>query len=125
MTVRLIVAGSRSITDYAAVESAIISNFPHDSSPHMWDECEIVHGGADGVDSCASEFALNYCLPEHVFRPDWDEYGKAAGPIRNREMAEYGDMLIAIWDGESNGTRDMIEKALDEGIPVHVEVMNV
>ena len=36
-------------------------------------------------------------------------HDKAAGPIRNRQMAEYADYLIAFWDGESRGTRNMIE----------------
>lgn len=120
---KVIVAGSRSVKDYPTVERAIISNYPNDSAPRSWDECEIVHGGAEGVDTRASEFATRYELVERVFEPDWDEHGKAAGPIRNEEMAQYADVLVAVWDGESSGTRDMIEKALDHGLDTHVEVV--
>lgn len=122
MTVRVVVAGSRSIEDPWVVEDCIIDNYPNDAAPRSWDECEIVHGGADGVDTQASKFARRYNLPEKVFLPKWEEFGPAAGPIRNEEMAEYGDILIAIWDGQSPGTRSMIEKALDEGIPTYVEI---
>lgn len=120
---RVVVAGSRSITDTFTVEQYIRSNYPSDSAPHHWN-CEIVHGGARGVDSAASEFATDYGLEQTVFEPEWDEHGKSAGPMRNAKMADYGDMLVAVWDGASSGTRDMIEKALDAGMDVHVEVLN-
>lgn len=122
MTRKVIVAGSRGIEDYYVVENAILSNYPNDVSPRRWN-CEIVHGGARGVDTLASEFADTYDLSEEVFEPQWDEFGPAAGPIRNEGMAKYGDMLIAVWDGESDGTRDMVEKALDAGIPTYVEIV--
>lgn len=59
------------------------------------------------------------------FRPfpaDWDEYGNAAGPIRNREMADAGaEALIALPDEESVGTRDMIDVMQKRGLPVYVK----
>lgn len=121
MTRRVIVAGSRDITDSTVVHQAIRANHPSDSQPARWD-VEIVHGGAEGVDSSAEEFAEMYGLSSRVYEPDWDEHGKAAGPIRNSHMADYGDMLIAVWDGVSRGTRDMIEKALEEPMPLHVKI---
>lgn len=121
-TRNLIVAGSRSIENEWRVESAILKNYPDDRAPDRWD-CRIVHGGASGADAHAAAFAEKVGLHERVFEAAWSEYGNAAGPIRNQEMAEYGDLLIAVWDGESPGTRNMIEAALDEGLPVHVEVI--
>lgn len=59
----------------------------------------------------------------YEYEADWDKHGKAAGPIRNQEMAEYADALIAVWDGESRGTRDMIDKALDEGLDIYVHIV--
>ncbi len=115
---KLVVAVSRSIDDYDSVDAAIKQYL--DSIRDL----EIVHGGADGVDTLAAQFADVYALETTVFEPNWDEYGKAAGPIRNEEMAKYGDALVAVWDGGSNGTRSMIEKALDEGIEVYVKVVN-
>ena len=51
---------------------------------------------------------------------NWDTFGKAAGYIRNEEMAQIGDALIAVWDGKSKGTRNMISIAKRHGIKVHV-----
>lgn len=119
---RTIVAGSRSITNRYTVEDALMR------TPSRWIQhspSEIVVGGADGVDSVAEELARSNSLWNviTVANARWnkDEYGLASGPLRNKDMAEYADNLIAIWDGSSSGTRDMIEKALDNGLNVHVE----
>lgn len=80
---------------------------------------ELVSGGAKGVDSVAIR-AAHGKIPIKTFLPDWEKYGKAAGPIRNREMAEYADALIAIWDGESKGTKNMIAEMEKLGKPVFV-----
>ena len=55
------------------------------------------------------------------FHPaDWERHGKAAGPIRNAEMADVSDALIAFWDGQSCGTKSMIELAKRKGLQVAV-----
>lgn len=70
---------------------------------------EIVSGGAQGIDSLAKAFATECVkLPFKECLADWSTHGKAAGPIRNRQMALYGDVLLAIWDGKSRGTANMI-----------------
>jgi alkanesulfonate monooxygenase SsuD/methylene tetrahydromethanopterin reductase-like flavin-dependent oxidoreductase (luciferase family) len=55
------------------------------------------------------------------FPADWDTYGKRAGYLRNEQMAEYADALFAIWDGESKGTKHMIDIMLSKKKPVYVE----
>jgi hypothetical protein len=52
--------------------------------------------------------------------PDWESFGKAAGPIRNEEMADNAEALLAIWDGSSRGTISMIELARKKGLRVFV-----
>jgi hypothetical protein len=73
----------------------------------------IVHGGAPGADRMAGSLALKLglCTPI-VYPAQWKTHGKAAGPIRNRLMLdeEKPDLVIAFWDGESPGTKDMIEE---------------
>jgi hypothetical protein len=54
------------------------------------------------------------------FPADWDRFGRSAGPKRNKQMAEYGDALIAVWDGESRGTKTMIEFARERGLQVYI-----
>jgi hypothetical protein len=68
---------------------------------------EIVSGGANGIDNCGEKFAKKYKIPLKRFPADWNTHGKAAGPIRNRQMAEYADALLAIHHN-SKGTQNMI-----------------
>jgi len=109
---RVIVAGSRAICDDEVVREAIkASGFPIS---------EIVSGAATGIDQAAERIAVEDSVPLKRFLPDWDTYGKKAGPVRNREMAAYADALIAVWDGRSKGTRHIIETMRKAGKPVYV-----
>ncbi|OGT59969.1 MAG: hypothetical protein A3E01_07735 [Gammaproteobacteria bacterium RIFCSPHIGHO2_12_FULL_63_22] len=81
---------------------------------------KIVSGMAPGADTLGVQFAGSLDLPLHKFPADWDGLGKGAGPARNQQMAEFADVLVAFWDGYSNGTRDMIERALKRGLELHV-----
>jgi hypothetical protein len=99
---KIVIAGSRHIIDPSIVEKAI------KESGFLGAISEIVSGGARGVDSLAEEYARDTGIPFKLFPADWDKYGKAAGPIRNQQMAEYADALIAVWDGKSKGTLNMI-----------------
>jgi hypothetical protein len=101
--VRTIIAGSREITDPELLLKAL-EKHPHPVT-------EVVCGTAPGVDTLGEDWAKVNNIPVKYFKPDWDTHGKAAGPIRNRQMAEYGEALIAIWNGDSPGTKNMIEEA--------------
>ena len=69
---------------------------------------EVVCGLARGADMFGGKWAVNNSIPVKTFPANWDEHGKAAGPIRNQQMAEYADALIVfIWDG-SRGSKDML-----------------
>lgn len=82
---------------------------------------EVVSGACkEGVDRLGEEWAGRKGIPVKRFPADWNQYGRRAGPLRNREMAKYADALIAIWDGESRGTRNMIDEALREKLEVYV-----
>ena len=82
---------------------------------------EIVHGGCRGVDAGAAIFASD-SYPKRVFPADWKSHGKAAGPIRNAQMAEYGDRLLLIWDGTSRRSASMKREMEKRGKPV-IEVI--
>ena len=113
--IKLIVAGSRTITDKTTVYKLIedyISDLPKDQS------VEIVSGMARGVDDIAANFAVDKNYPARLFPADWEESPKGAGYIRNNKMAEYGTHLLAFWDGESKGTQHMIEIAKEKGLDV-------
>jgi hypothetical protein len=109
---KVIVAGGRDFTNYALVEEAIkISGF---------EISQIVSGKAKGADTLGEVWALANNIPVEAFPADWSQHGRAAGPIRNRQMAEYADALIAIWDGESKGTANMIQQARNKKLNVFI-----
>lgn len=110
---KVIIAGSRTITDSKLLMMAILES--------GFDITEIVSGGARGVDTMGELTAEFLGIPCSRFPADWKTHGRhRAGPIRNRQMADYAEALIAIWDGESSGTKDMIEVAVKKGLRVHV-----
>lgn len=85
---------------------------------------EVVCGGATGADEGGRLWAISRGIPVKMFPADWKNHGKAAGPIRNREMAEYCEQLVAFWDGKSRGTKNMIETAKRLGLRVFIELRN-
>jgi hypothetical protein len=82
---------------------------------------EIIHGCARGADSIAGSWASERGVPVHAFPADWNKHGRAAGPIRNRQMLVEGkpDLVVAFPGGR--GTANMIAQAKAAG----VEVMQV
>jgi hypothetical protein len=80
----------------------------------------VISGTSYGVDVLGEEWARRNKIPVKKYPADWKLYGKAAGPIRNAVMAKSADALIAVWDGESRGTRNVIQEARIERIPVHI-----
>lgn len=118
----IIIAGSRSINDERVVEEALAeSGFPIDV---------IVQGGARGVDTLAKKYAQKNNLPHIEFGANWNKHGKRAGPIRNAEMVRYAKescecngALVAIWDGESRGTFNIITQAFKAGLRVFVKTI--
>jgi len=69
---------------------------------------EVVCGGATGIDNCGKLFSEKCGIPVKMFGAEWLKYGRSAGPMRNRQMAEYGDALLLIWSGDSKGSASML-----------------
>ena len=102
---RIIVAGGRDFNSYEMLEKELKSIIDTNKNENI----EIVSGGARGADTLGIKFAKENNIPIKFFPALWDQYGKSAGMIRNKQMAEYGDFLLAFWDGESHGTKNMIK----------------
>jgi len=113
---KVIVAGSRHFNDADIIYSVI------KKSP--WAITELVHGCARGVDTTAGQWAKENSIPVKEFPADWSQFGKAAGPIRNTQMAEYSDALIAIMFDGSRGTKNMIQTALNKNLQIFVVNMD-
>lgn len=114
---RVIVAGSRGFNNYrflAEKLDRILSGVAPTNS------IQIVSGCARGADSLAILYAKERGYEVAKFPAEWDRYGKSAGYRRNEEMARHADALVAFWDGESRGTRHMIDIACSKGMPVRV-----
>lgn len=116
-TIKLIIAGGREFRDYAYLKQECDYMLSK-----LIETCriEIVSGGAKGADSLAVGYARERNYPVTIMKADWDTHGKSAGYIRNSEMADYGTHLIAFHDGQSRGTKHMINIARDKGIPTFV-----
>lgn len=99
------IVGSRSFGDYDLLKKEILNLYSIDSI-----KC-IVSGGANGADKLAEKFADEYKLEKKIFLPDWNKYGKKAGYIRNKQIVESSDKLIAFWDNKSPGTKITIDLA--------------
>jgi hypothetical protein len=112
---KVIIAGSRNITDYEFLLKAVYNA--------GFDITAVVSGAARGADALGERFAKDANLELFKFPAHWDEYGRAAGPIRNQVMGDFADALIALWDGKSRGTKHMIDYATKKGLKVHVELI--
>lgn len=101
---KVAIIGSRDYPDMEEVRSYI----------RALSDCEIVSGGARGVDLVAETEARRLGIPVKIFHADWDTYGKRAGAVRNQQIVDYSDHIIAFWDGASKGAKitiDMAEKS--------------
>jgi len=108
---KVITAGSRDITDYDTIVNAVCNS-------HFSPITEIVSGCAKGVDAAGEQIADNSDTPLKKFPADWKKYGRSAGPIRNKHMAEYADAAIVIHNG-SRGSLNMIETMKKLNKPVY------
>ena len=106
--VKLLVAGSRTITDF-------------DLSEYIDSDVDVIlSGGAKGIDCIAEKFADKKRLSKIILRPKYELYGKSAPLKRNEELVEMADKILVVWDGVSKGTGHTIEyaKKLDKEIKV-------
>jgi hypothetical protein len=114
---RIIIAGSRTLTDYAFFEretSRMLANIKS--------EILVISGMAKGPDTFAIRWAKERGLPVRLFPADWATDGPSAGFKRNARMIEVGcpDALLAFWDGQSHGTAHMIGLAREKGLKVRI-----
>jgi hypothetical protein len=111
---RTIIAGSRTITNPAMLEAAIVA------SGWRAEIEQVVCGEARGADSLGRDWALANGIPVVSYPADWETHKRAAGPIRNAEMANNADALLLLWDGQSRGSANMLQIAENKGLRVYV-----
>lgn len=110
---RVLVCGSRHFNDWFTLKKTLDG---------VGGITEIIEGDARGADRLAGQYARHRGYALREFPADWEKYGKAAGPIRNKQMLDEGkpDMVIAFRGPNSRGTQNMIDQALKAGIKVEI-----
>lgn len=111
---KVIIAGSRNLENYLLVAQAM--------QRCGYDVTEVVCGCATGVDTLGERWARTNNIPVKEMPANWNRDGKAAGPIRNREMAKYADAAVIVWDGKSAGTRNMIDEMIRHKKPYFLQL---
>ena len=105
---KLLIVGSRSITDF-------------DLRPYVSAEVNaIISGGACGVDRLAEKYADTYRISKYIIRPRYELYGRYAPLKRNEEMIDMCDAVLVIWDKCSKGTKYTIEYAKKNKKPITI-----
>jgi len=111
---KTIIAGSRNNIEYQDVLTAIRE------CPWSSEITEVVAGKARGVDTLGEQWAIENNISIKEFPADWKKFGKSAGHRRNEQMGDYADALIAVWDGESKGTKHMIDYSKNKRLRVFI-----
>lgn len=112
---RVIIAGSRTAPEN---DKEIFLKVTAIINQLGFENVEIASGGAKGADKFAENYAKEMLLPFKLFKAEWDKYGKSAGVIRNKQMAEYATHLILIWDGKSKGSANMLKRAQEKELEI-------
>lgn len=113
---KVIIAGCRDFADYELLKEEC-DFYLQNQKP---EDIVIVSGHASGADALGEHYALERDLQLETYTADWKAHGRAAGPIRNAQMASVAHALIAFWDGKSRETKNMIDTTTKRGLQVAV-----
>lgn len=102
----------------ARIDQAILRYLPASTT-------EVVSGGAQGVDSAAARIAQELRIPLRQFLPDYETHGRQAPLVRNLQIIDYAEEVLAFWDGESHGTRHAIIECIKRGKPVRIIPLSI
>ena len=118
---KIIICGGRHFNDYPLLKSIVDKQLiEHTILPS---ETEIVSGHCEGADMLGEQYAKEHGCALHIFPAEWTKYGKAAGPIRNKEMVDYiasadKSLVIAFVSNNTRGTKNTVAQAKKLNIPV-------
>jgi len=102
---KVIIAGGRDFTDTQYAADTLVKLVEENMLP---DTFTVISGNARGADKVGEYLAKLWDLPLEIYPADWNQHGKSAGYIRNNQMADIANALVAFWDGKSKGTMHMI-----------------
>lgn len=116
-TYKVIIAGTRTFSNYSLLCAYCDRYLSRKTKTY---NIVIVSGAARGADSLGEQYARERDYQLQRFPADWNKNGRGAGFMRNMDMANYSDALIAFWDGASRGTEHMIKTAKNKGLSVRI-----
>ena len=114
---KVIIAGGRDFTDHTRAATEIHNLVEAHKLP---DTFTVISGNARGADKVGEYLAELWDLPLEIYPADWNQHGKSAGYIRNKQMADIADVLVAFWDSKSKGTMHMINTMKQQHKPVFI-----
>jgi hypothetical protein len=114
---KVVIAGSRGFSNYKLLKETCDKYLREKKKTH---NVIVVSGHARGADTLGEKYASDEDLDLEIYPADWKKYGKSAGFMRNEQMADIADAVIAFWNGESHGTKHMIDIAEEKGLNVKV-----
>lgn len=104
------VVGSRVFNNYEFLKTRLML--------HFTDGDKVVSGGARGADRLSERFAKEFNYETIIYKPLWDIHGKRAGYLRNEDIVNKSDLVIAFWDGKSKGTKHTIDLTTKDNKPL-------
>lgn len=116
---KVIVAGSREFENYELLKKTMDALLK--IRMEQGEEIVIVCGEARGADALGKRYASERGFAVLSFPADWRRFGRKAGFIRNRQMADNADACVCFWDGKSRGTANMIDECRRRGLPLRVK----
>ena len=114
---KTIIAGGRDFMDYNLLKEKVNKILQEKKVTH---KIVIISGCARGADTLGLRYATENAFDVEKYPAEWGNYGKKAGYMRNVEMAENADAIIAFWDGKSKGTKHMIDIATERNLPIRI-----
>lgn len=120
MIKKIVIAGCRDYENYEEAKQYIEFCIKNIREKY---ELVFISGGCRGADNLGEKFARENGFEVKKYSANWEKYGRAAGPIRNEEMANDCDYVICFWDGKSKGTKSMIELAKEKGKKVKIKMI--
>lgn len=118
MIKKIVIAGCRDFNNYDLAKQHI--DFCINNIKKKY-ELVFVSGGCKGADLLGERYAKENDYALEIHPANWEKYGKAAGPIRNKKMAEDCDYAICFWNGKSKGTKSMINYARMLNKPIRIK----
>lgn len=117
---KVVVAGSRDYHHYKEAKEYIDFCISQIRKNY---ELIFISGHCYGADLLGERYAKENGFKTEIHLPEWDKYGRSAGPKRNKEMANEADYVICFWDGKSKGTKSMIDYVKKLNKPLKIKMI--